>query len=134
MRTGVFLRWLAHPLTIVAIAVLLLNDHVFKQAWPGLVTGKLSDVAGLVVAPPVLGLLFGLFLADRIGAAAAVLVTGVGFALVKLTTAWKGWQSAASTALGAACRSWSPRPGWTSGRCRSPRSAVRSETTSPTPR
>lgn len=85
MRAGVFLRWVAHPLTIGATAVLLLNDHVFKQAWPGLVTGKLSDVAGLVVAPAVLGLLFGLFRAGRIGAAAATLLTGAGFVWVKLT-------------------------------------------------
>ena len=34
--------------------LLALNDHVLKQAWPGWVTGKLSDVAGLVVAPAVL--------------------------------------------------------------------------------
>lgn len=85
MRAGVFLRWVAHPLTVGATAVLLLNDHVLKQAWPGFVTGKLSDVAGLVVAPAVLGLLFGLFDAGRIGAAAATLLTGAGFAWVKLT-------------------------------------------------
>jgi len=95
MRTEVFLRWVAQPLTVGATAVLLLNDHVFKQAWPGLVTGKLSDVAGLVVAPPVLGLLLGLFRADRIGAAAAVLLTGAGFALVKLTHAGAEFASAA---------------------------------------
>ncbi|MDX3189976.1 hypothetical protein PV458_16340 [Streptomyces sp. MN03-5084-2B] len=95
MRTGVFLRWAAHPLTVGATAVLLLNDHVLKPAWPGLVTGKLSDVAGLVAAPPVLGLLLGLFLAGRIGAAAAVLLTGAGFTLVKLTTAGAGAASAA---------------------------------------
>ncbi len=95
MRAGVFLRWVAHPLTVGATAVLLLNDHVFKQAWPGLVTGKLSDVAGLVMTPPVLGLLFGLFLAGRIAAAAAVLLTGVGFALVKLTPAGAEVASAA---------------------------------------
>ncbi|NKE60653.1 hypothetical protein FXN61_29230 [Lentzea sp. PSKA42] len=95
MRAGVFLRWVAHPLTVGATAVLLLNDHVFKQAWPGLVTGKLSDVAGLVVAPAVLGLLFGLFRAGRIGAAAATLLTGAGFAWVKLTTAGAGVASAA---------------------------------------
>ncbi|WP_158102690.1 hypothetical protein [Lentzea kentuckyensis] len=86
MRAGVFLRWVAHPLTVGATAVLLLNDHVFKQAWPGLVTGKLSDVAGLVVAPAVLGLLFGLFRAGQVGATAAVLLTGAGFAWVKLTS------------------------------------------------
>ncbi|MEO6082065.1 MAG: hypothetical protein ABIQ18_03075, partial [Umezawaea sp.] len=92
---GVFLRWVAHPVTVGATVVLLLNDHVFKQAWPGLVTGKLSDVAGLVMAPPVLGLLLGLVLVDRIGAAAAVLLTGVGFAVVKLTPAGAEVASAA---------------------------------------
>ncbi len=95
MRSGGFLRWAAHPLTVAATAVLLLNDHVFKQAWPGLVTGKLSDVAGMVVAPPVLALLLGLLLADRIAAPAAVLLTGAGFALVKLTPAGAEVASAA---------------------------------------
>ncbi|MDQ7803116.1 hypothetical protein Q5425_05210 [Amycolatopsis sp. A133] len=95
MRTGVFVRWLAHPLTVGATAVLLLNDHVVKHVWPGLVTGKLSDVAGLVVAPPVLGLLLGLFGAGRAGAAAAVLLTGAGFAVVKLVPAAAGVASAA---------------------------------------
>ncbi|WP_206789171.1 hypothetical protein [Amycolatopsis sp. MtRt-6] len=95
MRTGVFLRWTAHPLTVGATVVLLLNDHVLKQAWPGFVTGKLSDVAGLVAAPPVLGLLLGLFRTARVAAAAAVLATGAGFAVVKLTAAGAGVASAA---------------------------------------
>ena len=34
---------------IGAIALLLLNDHVLKAAWPGLVTGKLSDIAGVAM-------------------------------------------------------------------------------------
>jgi hypothetical protein len=34
---------------VLALAVLLLNDGFLKQAWPGLVTGKLSDFAGLAV-------------------------------------------------------------------------------------
>lgn len=42
-----------HPLCLSATALLLLNDHVLKRAWPGLVTGKLSDVCWLVVAPVV---------------------------------------------------------------------------------
>lgn len=95
MRAEVFLRWVAHPLTVGATVVLLLNDHVFKQTWPGLVSGKLSDVAGLVVAPAVLGLLFGLFRAGRITAAAATLLTGAGFAWVKLTSAGAEVASAA---------------------------------------
>ena len=44
-------RALASPGFVLALVVLVLNDHVLKQAYPGWVTGKLSDVAGLVVAP-----------------------------------------------------------------------------------
>ncbi|MEU0567650.1 hypothetical protein ABZ297_19995 [Nonomuraea sp. NPDC005983] len=72
--------WLCHPATVVAVIVLLLNDHLLKQAWPGLVTGKLSDVAGLVVAPPLVALLF-----RRRADAVAVLLTGALFAVVKST-------------------------------------------------
>ncbi|MEV4101379.1 hypothetical protein AB0J42_14070 [Nonomuraea sp. NPDC049649] len=60
--------------------VLLLNDHVLKQAWPGFVTGKLSDVAGLVVAPPLVALLL-LRRADL----AATILTGGLFAVIKTT-------------------------------------------------
>ncbi|MEQ9499258.1 MAG: hypothetical protein RIT81_20410 [Deltaproteobacteria bacterium] len=42
---------LLHPVPLAAIGVLLLNDHVLKAAYPGFVTGKLSDVAGLVFFP-----------------------------------------------------------------------------------
>lgn len=35
----------------VALAVLLLNDHLLKGSGPGWLTGKLSDVAGMVMAP-----------------------------------------------------------------------------------
>jgi hypothetical protein len=49
--------WLGHPVTVVALLVLVVNDHVLKAAYPGVVTGKLSDAAGLVLAPPLLALL-----------------------------------------------------------------------------
>lgn len=42
---------LLHPVALVALIVLVANDHVLKAAWGGLVTGKLSDAAGLVLAP-----------------------------------------------------------------------------------
>lgn len=42
---------LLHPIPIVAIAVLALNDQVLKEAFPGFVTGKLSDVAGMAFFP-----------------------------------------------------------------------------------
>lgn len=43
----------AHPIAITALATLLLNDHVIRVHWPSVVTGKVSDVAWLVVAPVV---------------------------------------------------------------------------------
>ncbi|CAM5786292.1 hypothetical protein [Cellulomonas persica] len=48
------LAWLTHPVTVVALVVLLLNDHVLKRAYGTWWTGKLSDVAGLVLAPALL--------------------------------------------------------------------------------
>ncbi|MFP3914843.1 MAG: hypothetical protein ACLFWM_08205 [Actinomycetota bacterium] len=43
-----------HPAFLIALAVLLINDHALKALTPGPITGKLSDVAGLVVAPVLL--------------------------------------------------------------------------------
>ena len=37
-----------------AIALFVVNDHVFKPAHPGWLTGKLSDVAGLIFFPVLL--------------------------------------------------------------------------------
>ena len=44
-------RSLSHPLALGAIALLVINDHVLKQAVPGVITGKLSDFAGLAFFP-----------------------------------------------------------------------------------
>ncbi|MFF3670886.1 hypothetical protein [Microtetraspora malaysiensis] len=79
--SGHALAWLGHPVTVLALAMLLLNDHVPKGLWPGPVTGKLSDVAGLVVAPPLAALLL------RCPAPAAIALTGTLFTLVKTTAA-----------------------------------------------
>jgi hypothetical protein len=42
---------LLNPCVLGAIAVLIVNDHVFKAAWPGWWTGKLSDFAGALFFP-----------------------------------------------------------------------------------
>lgn len=42
---------MTHPAIVAAVLLLVLNDHVFKQLWPGWATGKLSDVAGLAFFP-----------------------------------------------------------------------------------
>jgi hypothetical protein len=78
--------WLVHPVTVLALVVLVANDHVLKARIPGLVTGKLSDVAGLVVTPPLLAVVVVVLvgpLRARAVAFAAIAATGVGFAAVK---------------------------------------------------
>ena len=42
---------LLHPLALLALGTLVLNDHLLKGTAPGLLTGKLSDLAGLVFFP-----------------------------------------------------------------------------------
>ena len=42
---------LRHPLTLLMLALWILNDHVFKAMFGSVLTGKLSDIAGLVVFP-----------------------------------------------------------------------------------
>ncbi len=87
-----------HPVTLVAVALLVVNDWVLKACWPGLVTGKLSDVAGLAFAPVVLSAAIGLVLAlaARLGAridpsltrrrlVLCIAATAAGFIAVKLS-------------------------------------------------
>jgi hypothetical protein len=79
------LRALAHPGSVLALVVLVLNDHVLKQAWPGWVTGKLSDVAGLVVAPLLLAAVLALVRVPR-AMPVSLAATGAGFVLCKTST------------------------------------------------
>ena len=54
-------RALTHPVTLAAIALLLLNDWVFKSIWQSdWTTGKLSDLAWIVFASPLLAFLLSL--------------------------------------------------------------------------
>ncbi|RQX21342.1 hypothetical protein DLJ57_26735, partial [Micromonospora chalcea] len=72
---------------MLSLIVLVLNDHVFKAAFPGLVTGKLSDVAGLVLAPPLVAVLVTLVVPrfrSRSVAGFALALVGLGFAVVKV--------------------------------------------------
>jgi hypothetical protein len=92
------LTWLAHPVTLGALVLLLVNDHLLKAAYPGVVTGKLSDLAGLVVAPPLLAIV-AVPLSRRWGAQLAVALTGIGFAVVKALPAAAGVASGAWSVL-----------------------------------
>jgi hypothetical protein len=44
-------RTLQHPIAVTALVVLVFNDHWLKQHHPSWLSGKLSDVAGLVLLP-----------------------------------------------------------------------------------
>jgi hypothetical protein len=49
------LAWtILHPVLLASIVVLVVNDRLLKARWPSVLTGKLSDVAGLVFFPLVL--------------------------------------------------------------------------------
>lgn len=86
---GAALRWVGNPGTVAAVLLLALNDHVGKRAWPGAVTGKLSDVAWMLVAPPVVALLLTPLLRPRRDGPAVVGIgaTAVTFALAKTSPA-----------------------------------------------
>lgn len=42
---------LLHPIALAAVTLMAFNDHWMKVRQPGVLSGKLSDVAGLVVLP-----------------------------------------------------------------------------------
>ena len=82
---------LLHPLAIGALVALVVNDHLLKSLWPGVVTGKISDVAALLIVPPLAVELVGATrrggLAPRgrtLVAVAAAVAVGAWFVAVKL--------------------------------------------------
>lgn len=85
-------RALLAPSWLAALALLAINDHVWKDAWPGLITGKLSDLAGLYAAPALLASV--LVVRGRTGLRACHVAIGVVFAAIKLSpwaaAAWAG--------------------------------------------
>jgi hypothetical protein len=94
-----------HPVVVTAIFVLLANDHVLKQRFPGAVTGILSDIAGLAFFPLALVAAVELLSRRVTGArtiAVFVAITGVVFASaellpsvrIALEVAW-GWSRTA---------------------------------------
>jgi hypothetical protein len=83
------LRSIAHPVSIAAILLLLLNDHIFKIHAASWFTGKISDAAGLIFAPLLLAIplswLVPRKLPDQIRSVGllAFAFTGIAFALAK---------------------------------------------------
>ncbi len=88
-----------HPVTLLAVLLLVVNDWILKERFgPSFVTGKLSDVAGLIFAPVVLSAAIGLVLRTHLTRRrlyACIVATGLGFAAVKLSATAAGWMVAA---------------------------------------
>jgi len=88
MSNSAFRRALAslsHPLSIAAIVVLLLNDHVWRKVSPSWLTGKLGDAAWLVFAPFLLAALIAWVWPKREDLVGRVSIIGTGliFGLAK---------------------------------------------------
>ena len=90
-----------HPIALLALVVMVVNDWVLKPRFgPSAVTGKLSDIGGLIAAPVVLTAAIGLVL--RIAGRKdpylthrrlliAIVATGAVFAAIKLSERAAGW-------------------------------------------
>ncbi len=82
-----------NPIFLTGLLVLVVNDHWLKMQYPGVLTGKLSDFAGLLIFP-----LFLAYLCPG-SAKAMPLMTGLGFIF---------WKSPASTPLIDWYNTWAP--------------------------
>lgn len=83
------------PVSVLSLAVLVINDHFLKQRYHDLLTGKLSDGAGLVFFPLFLASLTEVLLSIVIrkqwcipkrGLGICILATGAVFGLTKTFT------------------------------------------------
>lgn len=90
---------------LLAILALALNDHVLKTTWPGLLTGKLSDFAGLFAFPLVVWGGVDLLAGPRARArlpllGALALLTVASFALLKTSSSARALYVDAYAAFG----------------------------------
>ncbi|HMI90014.1 MAG TPA: hypothetical protein VK509_01565, partial [Polyangiales bacterium] len=99
-------RAFVHPLWWGALALLALNDHLLKGSGllPSSWTGKLSDFAGVVVAPPLLACLFGA--RRRYSAAIAAGLVAAGLCAIDLAPAASRVLEQALAVLGLPSRLW----------------------------
>lgn len=88
---------LLHPAWLGALLLMAVNDHFLKGAGllPGVITGKLSDFAGLMVAPLLLAFVVGV--RRRAAWAAVHVAVGAVFAGIQL---WAGFADGWSALMG----------------------------------
>ncbi len=97
---------LRHPLFWLSLVVLVVNDHLLKGAGvlPALVTGKLSDLSGLIVAPLLSAALFRA--RSRRARAAAFALVAVPFGAINVSPAAAALAEDATAALGVPWTVW----------------------------
>jgi hypothetical protein len=80
------MRWrlLTHPVFTGSVALLAVNDHVLKARWRGLITGKLSDIAGVIMIAIA-------FTAITSRATLSIRFTAVAFTLLKTWPPVAAW-------------------------------------------
>lgn len=80
-------RIVRSPWFIGAVALLVLNDHVLKAAYPGVITGKLSDIAGMAFFPMLLTAIWSAIDANqppiRVALAISAIATSAVFVSIK---------------------------------------------------
>ena len=88
------IRHLSAPVSLTAILLLLLNDHLLRQFWPSWLTGKLGDFAWLFFFPYALAALLAWVIPSRwerqaqLTGGLAFGLTGVIFGLAKCVPAF----------------------------------------------
>jgi hypothetical protein len=96
---------LAHPFSLAALALLLLNDHLLRVYWPSWWTGKLGDFAWLFFFPFALAAVLALLLPKTLKnhhhwtAALAFSLTASVFALTNTWSAFHTWLLAITSRL-----------------------------------
>ncbi len=70
---------LIHPLTLAAIVILLINDHILRWLWPSWIWGKLGDFSWLVFFPFIPALILS-FIVPKRWKNQEALVAGLSFA------------------------------------------------------
>ncbi len=79
------IRSILSPLWILALGILILNDHFLKAEWSNAFTGKLSDFAGLFLAPVLFAWVLGV--KSKRGLYGSGLAVGLVFAGINLSPA-----------------------------------------------
>lgn len=79
---------LTHPMSILAVLLLLFNDHYLRHVSPSWITGKLGDFTWLIFAPFIVGLLFAWLIPRRLQQHERVVgIASIGFIGIWFATA-----------------------------------------------